>query len=90
MKGKTELQRIALVFSGDFPEGNTKNARLKIVANQLSLANWKPAFFSVYPYRFSKSLNHKQPKKWQNLSIKYFSIGRKYPSLFVLRLFQIV
>tara|TARA_B110000971_G_C20020436_1_gene506030 strand:- start:1342 stop:2502 length:1161 start_codon:yes stop_codon:yes gene_type:complete len=90
MKGKTELQRIALVFSGDFPEGNTKNARLKIVANQLSLANWKPAFFSVYPYRFSKSLNHKQPKKWQNLSIKYFSIGRIYPSLFVLRIFQIV
>ena len=90
MTDKNELQRIAIVFSGDFPEGNTKNARLKIVADQLCLNNWKPAFFSVYPYRFSKSLNHKQPKKWHGLSIKYFSIGRKYPSLFILRIFQVV
>ena len=30
-----KVYKLAIVFSGDFPEGNTKNARLKIIANEL-------------------------------------------------------
>lgn len=89
MKNQQKEKKIAIVFSGDFPEGNTKNARLKIVAEQLALANWQPSFFSAYPYRFSKTLNHKQPKIWHSFPIRFFSIGRTYPELYILRILQI-
>ena len=81
-------KKIAIVFSGDFPEGNTKNARLKIIANQLYDSDWKTTFCSVYPYRFSKDISRKQPNIWNNFRVLYFSIGRKYPSLMLFRVIQ--
>ncbi len=82
-------KKIAIVFSGDFPEGNTKNARLKIIATELKLYNWETSFFSTYPYRFSKKLFSKQPKKWNNFPIKFFSITRIYPTFFIFRILQL-
>ena len=87
---KGRKNKLAIVFSGDFPEGNTKNARLKIIANELIEDNWISYFFSAYPYRFSKTLNHKQPSRWNGFRISFFSLSRTYPSLFILRIFQII
>jgi len=81
--------KLALLFSGDFPEGNTKNARLKAIASSLSDQDWDSTFISVMPSKFNKNLGYPQPKKWQGFKIEFSSISRKYPSVFVLRLIQI-
>ncbi|PCJ67887.1 MAG: hypothetical protein COA58_01740 [Bacteroidetes bacterium] len=86
---KGKRNKLAVVFSGDFPEGNTKNARLKIIANELKEKNWDCYFLSAFPYKFSKTLNHKQPKRWNGFKIIFFSLSRKYPILFPLRALQI-
>jgi len=82
--------KLALLFIGDFPEGNTKNARLKTLAIRLSEYKWDSTFISVMPSRFSKSLSYFQPKQWQGFNIKFSSISRKYPPFFILRLFQVL
>jgi glycosyltransferase involved in cell wall biosynthesis len=82
-------KKLALLFSGDFPEGNTKNARLKAIASSLSDQYWDSTFISVMPARFSKNLSYSQPKQWHGFTIKFSSVSRKYPPFFILRLFQV-
>ena len=40
-------RKLAIVFGGDFPEGNTKNARLKIIAQELKKHHWESTFYSA-------------------------------------------
>jgi glycosyltransferase involved in cell wall biosynthesis len=82
--------KLALFFSGDFPEGNTKNARLKVLAIRLSEYKWDSTFISLMPARFSKNISYCQPKQWHGFNIKFSSISRKYPPFFILRLFQVL
>ena len=81
-------RKLAIVFGGDFPEGNTKNARLKIIAQELKKHRWQSTFYSAMPYRFSKNLPFSQPKYWEGFTIRYFSITRKYPAYFAVRIGQ--
>ena len=57
--------KVAIIFSGYFPEGNTKNARLKMIATELQKYNWETSFYIAMPYRFSKNIKFKQPKHWK-------------------------
>ncbi len=62
---------------------------MKSIATELRLHNWDSDFVSVYPSRFSKSINHPQPNTWRDHQVKFLSVSRKYPQLFILRLIQI-
>jgi glycosyltransferase involved in cell wall biosynthesis len=84
-----DSKKFAILFSGDFPEGNTKNARLKVIAKQLREQKWESTFVSVMPNRFSQHLSYKQPKEWEGFKIRFCCISRKYPPFFILRLLQI-
>jgi glycosyltransferase involved in cell wall biosynthesis len=53
------------------------------------LENWKCDFVSVYPNRFSRTLQSSQPKKWKQFKVMYLSMSRKYPSIFFLRILQV-
>jgi glycosyltransferase involved in cell wall biosynthesis len=83
-------RKLAIVFGGDFPEGNTKNARLKIIATELDKYHWKSTFYSAMPYRFSKNTWFTQDKQWNGFAVRYFSISRKYPPYFALRIGQAI
>ena len=82
-------KRIALIFSGDFPEGNTKNARLKSLATVLSEQEWDVEFVSVYPSQFSKRAGFKQMHKWEGYKVKRLALGTTYWSPKFIRILQI-
>lgn len=85
-----EKRTIAFLFSGDFPEGNTKNARLKVLIDGLKKHHWEPTVFSVYPSKFSATIPTAQPKHWNNTAISYFSISRRYWRHKPFRLVQVL
>lgn len=83
-------KRIALIFSGDFPEGNTKNARLKVIAKKLLLENWESTFVTTYPSSFSTTIHSAQPSQWNGLKIVYTSISKTYFKIKLLRHVQVI
>jgi glycosyltransferase involved in cell wall biosynthesis len=82
--------KVCFIFSGDFPEGNTKNTRLKSLSEALVNHGIRCEFYSMYPYPFSKTLFAPQPKNWFSTKVTYFSIVRKHPSAFILRVIQLI
>ena len=60
---------IALIFSGDFPEGNTKNSRLKSLGLRAKEEGWNVKFVTLYPYQFSNSHGHDQMNEWNNIQV---------------------
>lgn len=85
-----DSKQIAFLISGDFPEGNTKNARLKIFIDGLRKHQWEPAVFSAYPSRFADSLLVEQQKYWNSTPVTFFSISRKYWKHKPFRLVQVL
>lgn len=83
-------KKLAIVISGDFPEGNTKNARLKIIAKELVEHGWESTFLSSYPTRFGVSIGETNIKKWENFRIVFFSLSRSYWKPKILRILQVL
>jgi glycosyltransferase involved in cell wall biosynthesis len=90
-KRKTKTnKRLAIIFSGDFPEGNTKNARIKTIATSLLAEDWKSTFVSVFPTKFSSAIQTSQPRQWSGFDIVCTCISRKYLQPKILRYAQII
>ncbi|MDB4160845.1 glycosyltransferase [Bacteroidia bacterium] len=87
---ETPNKRLAIIFSGDFPEGNTKNARLKTIADSLKSEGWFSTFVSVFPTKFSSSIQTSQPRQWNEFSIVCTSVSRRYLQPKILRYIQII
>lgn len=83
-------KRIALVFSGDFPEGNTKNARLKIISKGLLQEGWRSTFITTYPSSFSTTIHNVQPSQWNGFKVIYTSVSKRYMAPRLLRYIQII
>lgn len=84
-----DSKSIALVFTGDFPEGDQKNARLKCIANSFRENGWSVEFVSMYPTSFSKSSIEKQLNQWNGIPIKHILNWSNYPKFFPARVIQL-
>ena len=69
---------ITLFISGDFPEGNSKNARIKSIAKFYLKHKYKVLIVSVYPSRFSLAENNPKAGQWEG--IEYRSLSRSKAS----------
>lgn len=81
---------IAFIFSGDFPEGNTKNARLKSLGNQAQKEGWQVKFITVYPHNFSNSPGYDQLDEWNNIKVTRLCFGKRYFTTKLRRFFQVL
>ena len=81
---------IALIFSGDFPEGNTKNSRLKSLGLRAKEEGWNVKFVTLYPYQFSNSHGYDQMNEWNNIQVTQLSFGKKYFTTRLWRFFQVL
>jgi glycosyltransferase involved in cell wall biosynthesis len=83
-------KNLAILFSGDFPEGNMHNARLKGVGGEFATLNWEVEFISIFPSRYSSSLSFEQKKEWNGSVVRYMSIGTRYFKNRLARSIQII
>ncbi len=83
-------KRLAIFFSGDFPDGNMHNARLKGIGSELGKHQWRSDYISIFPSRYSSTKSEPQISSWEGLLVKYLSIGTTYFSNKFLRVLQII
>ena len=84
------MKQITLVFSGDFPEGNTKNARLRALGESLLQNKWKVKYLCLYPTSFEAKDRLRKAKSWNNIPIIRASLFHRYQRNKILRFIQIL
>ena len=82
---------VYIFFSGDFPEGNSKNARLKAIGTSLAQQGFRVRFASVFPSVFSEDRHeYTRSSSWEGIKFIYLSGDSRYYKFKLLRLAQIV
>lgn len=82
--------KIGLVFSGEFPEGEVHNSRIRNIGLGFIKENWICDFISIYPTSFSKQSNNLKQSSWKDQKIIHIGGWYRYPQSFVLRWLQII
>ena len=81
---------IALIFIGEFPEGEVHNSRIRNIGSGFIRNCWSCDFISLYPTSFSKKSDNLRQSIWKNQKIIHIGGWYKYPSFFVLRFIQLI
>jgi len=87
--GVQKTKSISIIFIGDFPEGDQKNARLKCIGNRFVENGWEVEFVSMYPTSFSKNRDGGQSNQWNGIPVRHILNWDDYPSLFAIRILQL-
>lgn len=84
------MKTIRLIFTGDFPDGEVKNSRIKSIGEQFKSNGWEVEFVAMYPTSFSKSRKFQQNNNWKKIKVRHLTHNTIYPKSKIMRGFQII
>lgn len=82
----SKVKKIVFVIANDFPEGNTKNTRIKAYAKALKSIGYSVEIWVGFSSKFNETdINKAKSGVWQEIPFRFFSPDSRYPKGFFLK-----